>query len=420
MADNPPHDDVRMRGFARRSTVAFALAWIDERTQPLTAERVSLWEAAGRILAADVTSPCQVPAFRRSMMDGFAVQAAETLGASEYNRLSLAEVGHAFPGKPYGGTVAAGQAVRIMTGAPMPSGADAVVPAEQAECVGGQVWIDASCAVQKNVALPGEDVALGETVLTQGRRLRPQDVGLLSAIGVPTVEVVRRPRVRILISGNELLPAGQPPNPPQIADANGPMLAALIERDGGVCVWPEPPENYLLPDNPERLTAELTAPGADLILVSGGSSVGEEDLAPVLVARLGELPIHGVAMRPSSPAGMGSVGNSLVFLLPGNPISCLCAYDFFAGRAIRRLGGLSTAWPYASATKRLTRKLTSQIGRLDYARVRIAGEDAEPLAVGGASVLSSATRGDGFVVIDPDLEGYPAGALVTVHLYQPV
>jgi molybdopterin molybdotransferase len=145
--------------------------------------------------------------------------------------------------------------------------------------------------------------------------------------------------------------------------------------------------------------------------------VGLEDLAPMIVARHGELAIHGIAMRPSSPTGLGRIGDRLVCLLPGNPVSSLCAYDFFAGRAIRTLGGRAAAWPYRSVRGTLTRKISSPIGRLDYARVRVTTEGVEPLAVAGASLLSSTTRADGFVIIADDSEGCAAGADVEVWLY---
>jgi molybdopterin molybdotransferase len=153
------------------------------------------------------------------------------------------------------------------------------------------------------------------------------------------------------------------------------------------------------------------------VLVSGGSSVGKEDHAPVLLSQHGEMGIHGIAMRPSSPTGMGMLDGRLVFLLPGNPVSCLCAYDFFAGRAIRVLGGNVAQWPYRQVQVPLRRKLVSTVGRLDYARVKLADGQAEPLAISGASMLSSTTRADGFTVVEDNCEGYPDGAMVCVHLY---
>jgi molybdopterin molybdotransferase len=234
---------------------------------------------------------------------------------------------------------------------------------------------------------------------------------VLSSIGIEQVHVYRRPRVRLVVTGNELLPAGSRPHGHCIVDANGPMLAALVERDGGLVDFPS-----LVPDEHDAILDSLYT-DADVVIVSGGSSVGVEDLAPTLLASHGELAVHGIAMRPSSPTGFGRLEHRLVFLLPGNPVSCLCAYDFFAGRAIRALGGLSKAWPYHSIIAKLARKISSPIGRLDYARVRLVDGDVEPIAVGGASILSSTTRADGFVIVPADSEGFAPGSEVEVWLY---
>jgi molybdopterin molybdotransferase len=414
-SNQAPHD-VRMRGFARRAAVEAATAWLDAQCTRLPAERVSVWQAAGRILATDVVSAVSVPGFNRSMMDGYAVQAADTFGASEYNRLDLRIVGQSLPGQPFAANVASRQAVRIMTGAPLPAGADAVVPAERVEAQQDRLSVLDAVSPGKNVGRAGEDVACGAMVLPAGRILRPQDVGLLSSIGVAETEVIRRPRVRIVITGNELMPAGTKPAATKISDANGPMLKALVERDGGLSDLGAVPADYLVADEPSAILAAMQA-DAEVIIVSGGSSVGQEDHAPLLLAEHGELAIHGIAMRPSSPTGMGKLGNRIVFLLPGNPVSCLCAYDFFAGRAIRLLGGRSAEWPYRRERLPLLRKLVSQVGRVDYARVRINDGQAEPVAISGASILSSTTAADGFVVVPADSEGYPAGAAVDVWRY---
>jgi molybdopterin molybdotransferase len=271
----------------------------------------------------------------------------------------------------------------------------------------------------KNVGRRAEDIVSGTIVLDAGRVLRPQDLGVMSSIGVAEASVVRRPRVRLVITGNELLPSGTPPHDFLITDANGPMLAALAGRDGAIVDFPG-----LVRDEPGAILDALHA-SADVVIVSGGSSVGIEDLAPMLVATHGELAVHGIAMRPSSPTGMGRIGPRLVFLLPGNPVSALCAYDFFAGRAIRALGGRPKEWPYRCVRGTLARKISSPIGRLDYARVKFehpsttlgAGARVEPLSVSGASVLSSTTRADGFVIVGDDSEGFAAGSEVDVFLY---
>ena len=410
-SSQPGAADVRMRGFARRSTVEQAWNWLDQRIAPLAAEQVGLESASGRVLAEDVCSSVDVPLFERSMMDGFALRAEDTLGAATYNRLALRIIGELLPGHQPNVTVTSGRAVRIMTGAPLPTGANAVLPVEQAEVEGDQLLVLDQVPPGKNVGQRGEDIANGAVVLQQGRRLRPQDVGVLSSIGVSRVSVIRQPRVRIVVTGNELLPAGTMPSGYRIADANSPMLMALVNRDGGV-----PDQPGIVRDQREEILTALHA-DADVVLVSGGSSVGQEDYAPAMLAQHGELAIHGIAMRPSSPAGMGKLEHRLVFLLPGNPVSCLCAYDFFAGRAIRGLGGLQKSWPYPRVRLPLARKLVSVVGRVDYARVRIEDEKVEPLAISGASMLSSTTRAHGFVVLPSDSEGVPAGAEVEVFLY---
>ena len=407
-----------MQGFTRRHTVQEALSWLDARLRPLESEEVPLRNAAGRVLASAVVSDIDVPGFDRSTMDGYAVVADSTEGATPYNRIPLKVVGDAMPGSPFTRTVARDEAVRIMTGAPMPSGADSVLPAESVDSSGETIAAISEVSPQKNVGHRGEDFVRGTTLLEAGRVLRPQDIGVMSSIGLATARLVCRPRVRLVITGNELLPTGSKPHDYQITDANGPMLAALAERDGALVDFPG-----LIRDDGDAILAALNA-DAHVVIVSGGSSVGIEDLAPMLLAKHGELAVHGIAMRPSSPTGMGTLGSRLVFLLPGNPVSALCAYDFFAGRAIRALGGRSKEWPYRAVRGTLTRKISSPIGRLDYARVKVApstalgaGVRVELLSVAGASVLSSTTRADGFVIIEQDSEGYAAGSDVEVWLY---
>jgi molybdopterin molybdotransferase len=400
-----------MRGFASRATVRDALNWVDAHSQPHDVELVALDDAARRVLAVDVISQVAVPGFDRAMMDGFALRAEETDGASTYNPLQLRIVADVLPGSVNLPTITVGHAARIMTGAPLPPGANAVLPVERTQVDGDRVWVFEPIPAFKHVGPQGEDIRPGARALPAGRRLRPQDLGVLSSIGMGTVSVYRRPRVRIVITGNELLPSGDQPRGTQIVDANGPMLQALVQRDGGVVS-----SRQIVPDH-EQAVCRAMHDDVDVVLVSGGSSVGIEDFAPRLLARDGQLAFHGIAMRPSSPTGIGRLGHRLVFLLPGNPVSCLCAYDFFAGRAIRRCGGLPTNWPYRSTMLPLRRKLVSQIGRVDYARVSVQGGQVEPLAISGASMLSSTSRAEGFVVISEDSEGYAPGSEVEVFFY---
>ncbi|HET6574258.1 MAG TPA: gephyrin-like molybdotransferase Glp [Fimbriiglobus sp.] len=432
--NGPGFFDVRMRGFRDRAEVADVLRLLDDRTAALPGEPVPLAALAGRVLAEAVVSPADVPGFARAAMDGYAVRAEDTFGADAYNPLPLAVVGEALPARPFAGEVRPGQAARVMTGAPVPMGADAVLPAEAAEERGGRVLVREPVSPGRHIGRVGEDVAKGREVLSAGRRLRPQDVGLLASIGVGSASVVRRPRVAVLVTGNELLPPGSVPTGYRIADSNSPMLAALVERDGGECL----PVRHL-EDRYEEVRDALAGADTDVVLVSGGSSVGREDHAPRAVAELGELAVHGVALRPASPLGVGflprpslgreeetKAGSSHpftpspphpLFLLPGNPVSCLCAYDLFAGRVVRRLGGRAWELPYRTATLPLAAKVVSAVGRVDYVRVKVAGGKVEPVAVSGASILSTTVVADGFVLVDRDREGFAPGEPVEVYLY---
>ncbi|MDR3634456.1 MAG: molybdopterin molybdotransferase MoeA [Isosphaeraceae bacterium] len=406
--------DPRGRGFRDRASVADVLALIDRRVSELESETLPLGEAYGRILAEPAVAGSPVPPFDRAAMDGYAVRGEETFGASSYNPIAFRCAGEAFPGRRCRVPVIPGDVVAIATGAALPAGADAVVKHEATQRTGDVVLVTEPTPPGRHVGRAGEDITAGTLILPRSRMLRPQDVGVLSAVGAARVAVVRRPRVTVLVTGDELLPAGSPAVGDRIPDMNGVMLAALIHRDGGTPAVVGP-----LPDDRDRLERALlqAVENADAVLVSGGSSTGPEDYAPGLVRACGELAVHGVALRPASPSGFGFIRGKPVVLLPGNPVSCLCAYDFFAGRAIRRLGGRRPDLPYRAISLPLARKLVSVVGRLDYARVRVVDSQVEPLAISGASILSSTTRADGFVLVPSELEGYAAGSMVSVWLY---
>jgi molybdopterin molybdotransferase len=404
--------DVRMKGFAERADVEEVDRFLADNTRSLEAEGVPLLECAGRVLAEEVSARVDVPGFARSAMDGYALRGEESFGASSYDPIPFEIIGQSLPGAPFAGEVGPGQAVRIMTGAPIPAGADAVVMAEVCEEAAGTLRIGEAVAPHKNIGAVGEDIRCGEVVLQRGRCLRAQDAGLLASIGHATLQCVRRPRVRRVVTGDELLPAGSVPEGPHIVDSNSVVLRTLVARDGGELLPFE-----ILPDDPARIRDAMADPAADVILVTGGSSVGQEDHAPRLLDELGSLDFHGISMRPSSPTGLGRIGKRFVFLLPGNPVSCLCAYEFFAGPTLRGLGGRSRAWPHRGVRLVLARKIASAVGRTDYVRVAIEKGRALPLATSGASILSSTVRAAGFVVVPRELEGMPEGASVDVLLY---
>jgi molybdopterin molybdotransferase len=405
--------DVRMHGFRQRTSVSAAIEILELRTSPLSVERIGIGAAHGRVAADAVIAGVDVPAFARSAMDGFAVVGESTFGASAQAPVELALIGETKAGRRFGGALRHGEAVRITTGAPIPDGADAIVMAEVAEANGDTVRVREPVAPGKHVSAVGEDIRRGDLVVGRGRRLRPQDVGVLASLGLAEVLVVRRPRVSIVITGDEVLPAGEAPRDALIADADGPMLRALADRDGAGAI-----ELRYLPDDRDAMRALFASHDGDVLLVSGGSSVGPEDHAPTVLADVGEVAVHGVALRPASPAGFGFLpGGCPVFLLPGNPVSCLCAYEFFAGPTIRALGGRSRAWPHRRIKLPLAAKIVSELGRTDYMRVSIAGGRVVPIMTSGASILSSTTRADGVVIVAAHDEGHGEGEEVEVHLY---
>lgn len=408
-----------MRGFAERVDVEEVERLLERATAALEAEPVGVEACAGRVLAEAVSAEVDVPGFARAAMDGYALRGEESFGASDYAPLALRVLGESLPGRPFAGRVEAGTCVRITTGAPLPEGADAVVPAEVCWESGETVEVADAVAPRRHVGARGEDVRRGDRLLAAGRRLRPQDAALLASVGVAEPSCVRRPRAAILATGDELLPPGSRPEGARIVDSNSVMLRALLERDGA-----ESRPVLRVPDREAELRAALDGAEAEVLLVSGGSSVGREDHAPRLVAELGSLDAHGVAMRPSSPAGVGRLPprgtggrERWVFLLPGNPVSCLCAYEFFAGPSVRALGGLPRRWPHRRVRRPLARKIASAVGRVDYVRVAIEEGRAVPLATSGASILSSTVRAAGCVIVPRGREGMPEGETVDVLLY---
>lgn len=424
--------DVRMRGFRDRKPVPEALSILAARTSALGPEVVPVAESAGRVAASDLAAAVAVPHFARAAMDGYALAGESTFGATPYAPVELFVVGEVRAGRGALPPIRAGEAVRITTGAPVPGGADAVLMAESAEerplaearavPPGGAlalVRVREPVSPGKHVGRPGEDVPEGAIVVRAGRRLRPQDAAVLASAGVVQVPVVRRPTVRILITGDELLPPGSVPSGSSIVDTNSLVLRALAERDGATSITTE-----YVRDARAAVRSAMEGAAEDVLLVSGGSSVGPEDHAPLVLAEIGEVAVHGVAMRPSSPAGFGFLrprapgGQDVpVFLLPGNPVSCLCAYEFFAGPALRALGGRSRDWPHRRRRCTVARKIVSELGRTDYTRVTVEGGLVTPLMTSGASILSSTTRADGVVLVPADHEGYGEGEQVDVLLY---
>ncbi|MCP4298382.1 MAG: molybdopterin molybdotransferase MoeA [Proteobacteria bacterium] len=405
-------NDIRMRGFQQRTSVGDFNSLIDQHCLKKSTELLDVTESGGRVLSKDLSALVNVPNFDRSAMDGYALRGEETFGASNYNPISFNIKGIVTPGREFAGEILPGETVQIMTGAPIPTGADAVLMVELAEQKGEIMEALDAVPPGKHVGLVGEDIKVGEKIFKSGRLIRPQDAAVMASVGIGEVPVTGVPQVDLLITGDELLKPGEKPHGVFIVDSNSVILRQCIKRDGAVVS-----NIHHLPDDKETIRKTILDSTADLICITGGTAVGSEDFAPILIQELGQLLVHGISMRPASPTGFGLVGSKKVFLLPGNPVSCLSAYDFFVARALRNIGDRGSNWTYQKRSYPLVDRISSPAGRLDYVRVRLDNEKVHLIATGGASILSSTTKADGFVIVNESSEGFGEGEMVDVWLY---
>ena len=407
--------DVRMRGFMERTDLDAALELLRSCVKPLEEESVPLQQALGRTLASDIISTEEVPAFDKSAMDGYALRAAETFGASPTDPVSLKVIGEVLPGEMSDLEVGPGEAVRIMTGGAFPEGADAVLMAELTTDHGKKVMVHGSVVPRRNVARAGEDIQKGDRVLERGRVLRPTDLGVLASIRIVELQVTRQSVVGILSTGNELVEpdSDEATHPGRVVNSCRFLLEGLITQAGGL-----PHQLGTLRDDRELMRAALLAFDGDILVTTGATSVGKEDYLPGLLAELGELLVHGVNIRPAAPLAFGQLGKALAVLLPGNPVAAMVGFDAFVRPALQLQLGQREERKNRRVRGRLRRKLASSLNRTDFVRVLLVADgEVEPLRSGGAGILTSVTRADGFVIVPRDDEGLEAGTEVEVYLY---
>ncbi|MEX2030237.1 MAG: gephyrin-like molybdotransferase Glp [Anaerolineales bacterium] len=385
----------------------------------LATETIPTEGALGRVLAQDVLAESPLPSFRRSTVDGFAVRASDTFGASPSLPAYLDLAGEV----PMGGVaetpVGPRQAEIVHTGGMIPEGADAVVMVEDTQTPRpGEVEVMKPAAVGQNVLQVGEDVQPGEAVLSTGARLRPQEIGGLMALGVIEVVVSRRPRVGILSTGDEVIPPAETPAPGQVRDVNSFTLGGLVERAGGI------PRSYgILPDQRARLleAARHAHAQSDFVIIAAGSSVSTRDMTADVIQELGApgVLVHGIAIKPGKPTILARAGRVPVIGLPGNPISALVVAGLFVPPALARLQGVAGPELTPYLTARLTTNMASEAGREDYVAVRlIASPDgwlAEPV-FGRSNLIFTLVRAHGLVRIAPEATGVGAGEPVQVRL----
>lgn len=403
-----------MRPFTSTISIEDARARLAAAVHPITrTEWIPLSEAAGRVAATDVTAAIFVPPFARSVMDGYAVIASDTSTASPTSPARLAIVERIYTGIVPMTTIASGQCAEIATGAPLPDGADAVIMVEETLLAGDDlVAVRSAVVTGQNIGRKGADLSPGDIVVRQGDVLNPSRVGALAAIGAEQVEVFARPRVAVMSTGNEIVPPGQPLAASQIYDVNRLTLCAIVGANGGAA---EPHD--AAPDDLDDLQDAFDrCADADVIVLSGGSSVGERDLIVDLVrARGGQMIFHGIAVKPGKPTAFAQIGDAAFFGMPGNPTSCLSnAYILLVPflRATARLPHITPRVVRATLGKRIV----SQAGRHQFYTVRLENGVAMP-AFKGSGDITSMSRADGYIEIPAEQAVVEEGTALTVTLF---
>ncbi|HVE64689.1 MAG TPA: gephyrin-like molybdotransferase Glp [Mycobacteriales bacterium] len=387
---------------------------------PLDLLEMPLLDAHGCVLGEDVIAGGSLPPFDNSSMDGYAVRHADLVGASAEAPVSLHVVGDIAAGSSTGISVQPGLCARIMTGAPLPPGADTVVPVEWTDGGVAQVRVTHLPAQGSFIRRTGEDVQAGQQVLAAGTTLSAAQIGLLAALGRQRALVHPPPRVIVISTGTELVEPGTPPRPGQIVDANGYALAAAASEAGAHAY-----RVGIVADDPRALTETIEDHliQADLVVTSGGVSVGAYDVVKDVLGRLGEVSFQRVAMQPGMPQAFGTIGpdRTPVFGLPGNPVSALVSFEVFVRPALRRmLGAPELGRPQVQAV--LAAPLASTAGKRQYARVRVEHDGARwlatPVGGGGSHLLASLASSNGLAVVPEDMTEVPAGSLVTTWLLE--
>lgn len=389
-----------------------ARALIASGCQPIgRKDRVALVHANGRVCAADVQSTRDVPPFSRAGMDGFAVIAGDTFGASRYEPKPLRVIDKIYTGEVGTKRLEPGTAIEIATGAPMPAGADAVVMVEETERTGDEVRILTPVYPKQNVGKQGADIAVGQTVIRDGDVLNPSRIGALAALGVGHVDVYAKPTVAILSTGNEIIDPGQELRPGQIYDINKFTLSTIIEEHGGVAV-----PFATAQDTIEALEQAIDACAAcDVLVFSGGSSVGERDLILDAIGRRGEILFHGIAVKPGKPTAFGLIQGKPVFGMPGYPTSCLSNAYMLLVPALRSIARLRPRHTHTVSLP-VGQRIVSTTGRHQFYTVRIVDGLAMP-AFKASGDITSMSNADGYIEIPAQTDIVEKGQLVDVTLF---
>lgn len=366
-------------------------------------KHIPLIDCPERIVASSITSPRNVPHYRRAAMDGYAVQSSDTIGASITNPVML----------DISNNAEQGMCARVHTGSNIPDGADAVVMIEDTASIGDMIEVRTQVHPNKHVGCIGEDMQKGELIFETGHLLRPCDIAVLASLGLMEVEVYKKPVVAIIPTGDEVIPrtTTKIPPPGKVLETNGLMVGLYVEKWGGKARYCD-----IVPDVPELIKNAIQSNlDADMIILCGGTSVGERDHVPEVVDSIGNILVHGVGLSPGKPTALGIINNVPVVCMPGYPVAGLVGLFAFARPALRKVGNIPDI-PDTIIRAHMSGKINSKEGYLTYARVVLKGNIAYPLMTSGSGVLSSVARANGFVIIPENVEGYEEGQNVNVVL----
>jgi molybdopterin molybdotransferase len=403
----------RLKGFKRLTNVDEALSILLKTLKPkrLGSISISVSEALGRVTAENLIAPIDLPSFDRSAVDGYALRARDTFEASQFKSKAIQLTS--------ADSVREGQAKQVWTGNPMPNGADAVIMLEHTKAVKNGIEVLMALTPGENVSKRGEDMRKGDFAVESGTCLQAHHIGLVAALGISEVEVVEKPKIAILSTGNELVELGRKPHPNQIIDSNQYIISGLVAELGA-----EPMSLGIAKDDEHEIGTKISTglAKADIVITTGGTSVGASDLVALVVNKLGKpgVIVHGVALRPGMPTALAVLEGKPVFVLSGYPVAATVGFEVFARPIMLKLLGIEHD-PRPLLKAKLTRRVSGALGRRVYLRVNVFREDddflVEPVHAKGSGLLSSITKANGYVIIPENREGLDQGEMVMVQLF---
>ena len=408
------HVLARLKGFQELVRVEDALEkWLAAIEFHPNSTSVSLLTAQNRVLSSHIIANTDLPRTDRSAVDGYAVKATETIGASQ-PKPKIFKVNER-------DAIGPNQAKQIWTGNTIPENADAVVMLENTKTVGKILEVWSPMTRWENVSRKGEDIKKGEIAVKTGTRLKPHHLGIIAAFGMSEVEVFQKPKVAVLATGNEIVRVGDKIRENRVFDSNRVVLTALCNELGAEVI-----DLGIARDDMEEISQKLNngLRRADAVMTSGGTSVGGPDLVPEVAARIGKpgILVHGVAMRPGMPTGLAVIGKKPIILLPGNPVAVMLSFEVFGRPLISRMLGLQATESRPVLMARMKRKISTTLGRKNLVRVHVSREKgefiADPISARGSSLFSTMTRSNGYVIVPENQEGLAEGAMVVVNMFE--